>query len=43
MALALQVGLVAAPCWPARSKLRADPWDLSEGMSLVGLRQEGIV
>ncbi|MCI08144.1 SHOOT1 protein, partial [Trifolium medium] len=36
-----QVGLVCAPCWPARSKLRVELWDLSEGTSVVGLRQEG--
>ncbi|MCI53090.1 hypothetical protein A2U01_0074336, partial [Trifolium medium] len=36
-----QVGLEAAPCWPAHSKLRVDQWVLGEGSRLIGLRQEG--
>ncbi|CAJ2630153.1 unnamed protein product [Trifolium pratense] len=36
-----QVGLEAATCWPAHSKLRVDQWILGEGLRFIGSRQEG--
>jgi len=32
---------VAASCWLAHSKLRVEPWNLCEGMSLLVPRLEG--